>query len=46
MKVTDEQVRAIIEMKARGEKISRIARTVSLSRLTIYRVLENGIMEV
>lgn len=41
-KVTDEQVQAIINMKARGEKIARIARTVSLSRLTIYRVLESS----
>ena len=41
LKVTDEQVRAIIRMKAEGEKVARIARTVSLSRLTIYRVLEN-----
>jgi len=40
LKVTDEQVQAIVAMKAKGEKISRIARTVSLSRLTIYRVLE------
>lgn len=39
-KVTDEQVRIIIELKNRGEKIARIARTVSLSRLTIYRILE------
>lgn len=41
LKVTDEQVKAIISMKAAGEKIARIARTVTLSRLTIYRVLEN-----
>ena len=40
-KVTAEQVKAIIDMKARGEKIARIARTVSLSRLTIYRVLDD-----
>ena len=40
LKVTDEQVRAIVSMKAKGEKISRIARTVNLSRITIYRVLE------
>lgn len=40
VKVTDEQIRAIIDMKSRGEKIAGIARTVSLSRLTIYRVLE------
>ena len=39
LKVTDEQVHAIISMKAKGEKITRIARTVNLSRLTIYRVL-------
>ena len=38
-KVTDEQVQAIVDMKARGETIACIARTVSLSRLTIYRVL-------
>ena len=36
----DDQVQAIISMKAKGEKVARIARTVSLSRLTIYRVLE------
>ena len=41
-KVTDEQVQAIIEMKSRGEKVARIARTVSLSRLTVYRVLESN----
>lgn len=40
MKVTDEQIRAILDMKARGEKITRIARTVSLSRVTIYKVIE------
>ena len=40
LKVTDEQVKAIIALKDSGEKIARIARTVSLSRLTIYRVLE------
>jgi len=41
LKVTPEQVKAIIRMKADGEKIVSIARTVSLSRQTIYRVLEN-----
>ena len=40
LKVTDEQARAIVAMKAEGEKITRITRTVGLSRLTIYRVLE------
>ena len=47
LKVTNEQVKAIVSMKAQGEKVARIARTVSLSRLTIYRVLEyceRGIM--
>jgi len=38
--VTNEQARAIIRMKAEGEKVARIARTVSLSRLTIYRVVK------
>lgn len=42
LKVTDEQVQAIVSMKARGDKISQIARTVSLSRITIYRVLERS----
>ena len=40
LKVTDEQVEAIISMKAKGGKITQIARTVNLSRQTIYRVLE------
>jgi len=38
LKVTPEQVQAIISMRLQGEKISRIARTVNLSRQTIYRV--------
>lgn len=42
VKVTDEQIEAIVAMRSRGEKISKIARTVSLSRLTIYRVLEKN----
>ena len=46
LKVTDEQVKAIIAMKAQGEKISRIARTVSLSRLTIYRVMAHHAQEL
>ena len=49
LKVTEEQVKAIITMKAQGEKITRIARTVNLSRLTIYRVLErhkHGLLEL
>ena len=40
LKVTPEQIQAVISMKAQGEKVSRIARTVNLSRQTIYRVLE------
>ena len=40
LKVTDEQIEAIISMKAKGGKITQIARTVNLSRQTIYRVLE------
>ena len=40
LKVTSEQVEAVISMKSQGEKINRIARTVNLSRQTIYRVLE------
>ncbi len=42
VKVTAEQVAAIVRMKAEGEKVARIARTVSLSRLTIYRVLQSA----
>ena len=40
IKVTDEQVQAILEMRQRSVKIASIARTVSLSRLTIYRIIE------
>ena len=40
VRVTDDQVRAIVTMKAQGEKVSAIARAVGLSRLTIYRVLD------
>ena len=39
LKVSSEQAKAIIRMKAEGEKITRIARTVTLSRQTIYRVI-------
>ena len=49
LKVTDEQVKAIVSMKAKGDKVVRIARTVNLSRLTIYRVLERyneGLIEI
>ena len=40
LKVTPEQVQAIISMKKQGEKVCRIARTVNLSRQTIYRILK------
>ena len=40
LKVTDEQIEAIISMKAKGGKITQITRTVNLSRQTVYRVLE------
>jgi len=40
IKTTQDQVKAIVEMKGRGVKIASIARTVSLTRLTIYRILE------
>jgi len=46
LKVTEEQVKAIVAMKDSGEKIARIARTVSLSRITVYRVLENNNLEI
>ena len=38
-KITDEQVRAIVKMKAEGEKITTIARTVNLGRDSVYRIL-------
>ena len=48
-KVNEEQVEAILEMRAQGKKIASIARAVCLSRLTVYRLLEccgNGVVEV
>ena len=41
LKVTTEQVAAITSMTARGEPIARVARTLGLSRPTVYRVLAN-----
>ena len=38
--ITDEQVKAILKMKAQGERITAIARTVNLGRSSIYRVLK------
>ena len=40
IKTTQDQVDAIVKMKAEGVRIASIARTVSLTRLTIYRILE------
>ena len=41
LKVSPDQVKAITEMVARGEKIAKVARITGLSRPTIYRVLRN-----
>lgn len=41
LKVTPEQVAAITSMTARGEPIAKVARTLGLSRPTVYRVLAN-----
>ena len=41
-KITDLQVRTIRELKAKGEPIAAIARTVGLSRPSIYLVLAEG----
>ena len=38
-KVSDEQITAIKEMKAKGTPIAKIARITGLSRPTVYRVL-------
>ena len=40
VKVTDEQINAILTLRNQGEKIARIARVINLSRLTVYRVLD------
>ena len=41
IKVTDEQIETIIKLKQEGMKIAKIARAVSLSRLTIYKIVQN-----
>jgi len=41
LKVTPEQARLVADLVGKGEKISRVARAVGLSRQTIYRLLEN-----
>ena len=43
LKVTPEQVDAIIDMNGRGEKVTRIARITGLSRPTVYRVLRGSV---
>src|SRR3954463_16180536 len=42
IKVTDEHRRIIRDMKAQGKAIALIARTVSLSRQTVYDLLKAG----
>lgn len=39
LKVTDEQLQAIVAMKNQGERITTIGKTVSLDRTTIHRLL-------
>ena len=39
LKVSDEQLKAIVAMKGRGERVTTIAKTVSLDRTTIHRLL-------
>ena len=38
-KVTDQQIKAILAMKSKGETVVNIAKTVNLSRGSVYRVL-------
>ena len=40
--ITDEQVAMVRRLKAEGESIAAIARTVRLSRPSVYRLLANG----
>jgi DNA invertase Pin-like site-specific DNA recombinase len=40
LKVTPEQIAAVKEMAGRGMKIAAVARSVGLSRQTVYRLLE------
>ena len=40
-KITPEQIRAILDMKKKGQKITAIAKTVNLSRGSVYRVLSS-----
>jgi len=38
-KVNDQQVAAILKMKVDGEKVTKIAKTVSVTRGTVYRIV-------
>lgn len=40
LKTTMEQVGAIVQIKAAGERVSTICRTVSVDRSSVYRVLQ------
>ena len=42
VKVTELQIRMIRQMRQHGETVAAIARTVGLSRPTVYDVLRNG----
>jgi DNA invertase Pin-like site-specific DNA recombinase len=42
LKVTDDQVRMIVQLKDEDVPITRIAQATGLSRPTVYRVLDNG----
>jgi DNA invertase Pin-like site-specific DNA recombinase len=46
IKVTDEKRAAVIRLKKEGESVSAIARTVSLSRNTIYDILAAAVDEI
>jgi DNA invertase Pin-like site-specific DNA recombinase len=43
IKVTDEKRAAVIRLKMEGESVSAIARTVSLSRNTVYGILGDAV---
>ena len=40
LKVTDQQVKAIVEMKSRGDRTTNIAKVTGLDRSTIYRIIQ------
>ena len=41
-RITNGQVTPIKTMAAHAKKVTRIARTMGLSRTTVYRLLKNG----